>query len=467
VTASAKPFIDWATPKCDGVADAVAAGRALRSRASRRGQAAWRPGSDRPDPVAILQQSDEGRLVDLLPIRYRRMLVNPFTFYRGAAAIMASDLASLPVSGIRTQICGDGHLLNFGGFGTPENRFVFDVNDFDETTLGAWEWDVKRLVTSVIIAARHLKLAPSESRTAALQCIRAYRERVRGYAVMKVLEVWYDRLSEARLNEIVSSARTRRQYHASIRKAKAETRAHEFPSFVREISGAVKIVDNPPLLYHPKDAAPFFEMVRAAFTAYRETLSHDLGALFDRFTLRDAAYKVVGVGSVGTRCLIALFTAADDDPLVLQMKEARPSVFETYAGAPPFDCQGERVVTGQRALQAASDLFVGFAKASDGHDYYVRQLRDMKTSEDVDDMSAIDLADYADFCGWCLARAHSKASGSAAMIAGYLGRSTAFDEAVVQFAESYANQNERDYDALVDAVQKGKVKAAALQPKSG
>jgi uncharacterized protein (DUF2252 family) len=461
VTESARPSIAWvAPPASDSVADAVDAGRALRSRASRRGQAVWRPGTDRPDPVAILQQSDEGRLVDLLPIRYGRMLVSPFTFYRGGAAIMASDLASLPVSGIRTQICGDGHLMNFGGFGTAENRFVFDVNDFDETTLGAWEWDVKRFVTSAIIAGRHLKLQQSESRTAALQCIRTYRERIRGYAAMKVLEVWYDRLDEGRLNEIVSSARARRQYHASIKKAKTETRAHEFPSFTRETGGAVKIADDPPLLYHPKDLAPFLEMVRATFTAYREQLSQDLRALFDRFTLRDAAYKVVGVGSVGTRCLIALFTAAQEDALVLQMKEARQSVFETYAGAPAFGFQGERVVTGQRSLQAASDLFLGFAKASDGHDYYIRQLRDMKTSADIDDMSAVDLADYVDFCGWALARAHAKASGSAAMIAGYLGRSTAFDEAVVEFAESYANQNERDYEALVDAVQKGRVKAS-------
>lgn len=402
-----------------------------------------------------------GRLEDLLPIRYGRMLASPFTFYRGAAAIMASDLASLPVSGIRTQVCGDGHLLNFGGFGTPENRLVFDVNDFDETTLGAWEWDAKRLVTSVVIAGRHLKLPPSDTRAAALRCSRAYREKIRSYAAMKVLDVWYDRLDEARMNEILRSAEERRQYHASIKKAKAQTRAHQFPRFARDAGGTVKIVDEPPLLYHPEDVAPFLEMVRTTFDAYRLELSEDVRTLFDRFTLRDAAYKVVGVGSVGTRCLVALFTAADEDPLVLQMKEARASVFETYAGAPAFACQGERVVTGQRALQAASDLFLGFAKASDGHDYYIRQLRDMKTSPDVDDMSAVALQDYADFCGWALARAHAKASGSAAMIGGYLGRSTAFDEAIVEFAEAYANQNERDYNALVEAVRDGKVKAKA------
>ncbi|MGB8966965.1 MAG: DUF2252 domain-containing protein [Candidatus Cybelea sp.] len=465
MTTPAGPSIDWAKPPASNSAAGLDAGRALRSRASRRGQSTWRPGPDRRNPVEILQQSDEGRLADLLPIRYGRMLVNPFTFYRGAAAIMASDLSSLPVSGIRTQICGDGHLLNFGGFGTPENRFVFDVNDFDETTLGAWEWDVKRLVTSVIVAGRHLRLQASESRAAALRCIRSYREKIRDYAAMKVLEVWYDRLDESRMTDIVRSAEERRQYHASIKKAKVETRAHQFPRFARDFGGAVKIVDDLPLLYHPTDAAPFLEMVRATFTAYRATLPDDLRTLFDRFTLRDAAYKVVGVGSVGTRCLVALFTAADEDPLVLQMKEARASVFESYAGAPAFECQGERVMIGQRALQAASDLFLGFARASDGHDYYIRQLRDMKTSADVDDMSAAALADYADFCGWALARAHSKASGSAAMIAGYLGRSTAFDEAIVEFAEAYATQNERDYDALVDAVRNGKVKANTTAAK--
>jgi uncharacterized protein (DUF2252 family) len=466
VVATAAPSINWATPPAsNSVAEAVDAGRALRSRASRRSQATWRPGSDRPDPIEILQQNDAGRLVDLLPIRYGRMLASPFTFYRGAAAIMASDLAPLPISGIRTQICGDGHLLNFGGFGTPEREFVFDVNDFDETTLGAWEWDLKRLVTSVIIAGRHLRLQASDTQAAAVECAAAYREHVRSYATMRVMEVWYARLDEKRLAEIVRSAEERRQYHASIKKAKTESRSHAFPRFAQNAHGSLAIVDEPPLLYHPNDAAPFIEMVRGTFDAYRATLPDDRRALFDRFALRDAAYKVVGVGSVGTRCLIALFTAADDDPLVLQMKEARASVFETYADAPKYDCEGERVVTGQRSLQAASDVFLGFAKASDGHDYYIRQLRDMKTSADVDDMSAIALQDYARFCGWALARAHAKASGSAAMIAGYLGRSSAFDEAIVEFGQAYATQNERDYDVLVDAVRNGKVKADTTATK--
>jgi len=387
------------------------------------------------------------------------MLQNPFTFYRGAAAIMACDLACCPVSGIRAQICGDCHLLNFGGFGTPENRFVFDVNDFDETTLGAWEWDIKRLVTSVIIAAQHLSFHQSDIRASALQCVRAYREQIRNYATMGVLDVWYARLDESKLAAIVCSARERRQYAAAIKKAKSDSRDHAFPRLAADVHGDVKIVDAPPLLYHPPNVKPFLEMVARTFAAYRETLPEDRKVLFDRFTLRDAAYKIVGVGSVGTRCLIAFFTDARDDSLLLQMKEARRSVFETYAGAPADQSHGERVVTGQRALQAASDLFLGFARADDGHDYYIRQSRDMKTSADVDHMSARALRDYAEFCGWALARAHAKASGCAAMVAGYIGRSSVFDEAILEFAQAYATQNERDYEMLVDAVRRGQVNA--------
>jgi uncharacterized protein (DUF2252 family) len=447
----------WAEPpRSDEVDAALEAGKKLRARTARHAQAGHEKRSSRRDPVEVLHQSDAGRVPDLLPIRYRRMLENPFTFYRGAAAIMASDLSTAQISGIRTQICGDCHLLNFGGFGTPENRFVFDVNDFDETTLGAWEWDVKRLVTSVIIAGQHLRLQPSEIRVAASRCLETYRTKIRSFATMPVLAVWYARLDEARLADLVSSAEERRQYAASIKKAKSESRAHAFPR-VAENCGDAKIVDEPPLLYHPKNAETFMGMVRSAFDAYRRTLSIERQALFDRFQFLDAAYKVVGVGSVGTRCLVALFAADEDDTLMLQMKEARPSVFETYAGAPSYASQGERVVTGQCALQAASDLFLGYATATDGHDYYVRQLRDMKTSADVDHMSAPALEDYADFCGWGLARAHSKASGRAAMIAGYLGRSTSFDDAIVEFSERYACQNERDYELLVDAVRSGKI----------
>ncbi|HVN70200.1 MAG TPA: DUF2252 domain-containing protein [Candidatus Binatia bacterium] len=452
-------MVDWAKPPGRSTEEAAKAGKALRSRLTRQDQGEWRPWPGRPDPVEVLQRSDAGRLADLLPIRYGRMIESPFTFYRGAAAIMASDLAAARVSGIRAQICGDAHLLNFGGFGTPESRFVFDVNDFDETTLGAWEWDVKRLVTSVVIAGRHLGLEPSDVRAATLECACGYRERIRAFATMPVLEVWYARLDEAKLAEIVGSAQERREYAASIKKAKSESRAHAFPRMAEDVGGDLRIVDDPPLLYHPKETAGFLGMVSTTFAAYRTTLHDDRKRLFDRFALQDAAYKVVGVGSVGTRCLVALFQAGENDAIVLQMKEARASVFQTYADAPEWKNEGDRVVTGQRALQSASDLFLGYGRANDGHDYYIRQLRDMKTSADIDDMSAQALQDYAQFCGWALARAHAKASGCAATIAGYLGRSSAFDDAMLEFAESYAAQNDRDYDALVEAVRAGRVTA--------
>ena len=440
----------------------MAAGKALRARVARHAQAHWRAPAGRPDPIEVLRQSDDGRLTDLLPIRYGRMLQSPFAFYRGAAAIMASDLAAFPVSGIRTQVCGDCHLMNFGGFGTPEGRFVFDVNDFDETIPGAWEWDLKRLATSVVIAGRHLNFRVSETDAATMDAVRTYREQIRAYAAMHVLDVWYARLDESQLARIVDSAEERRQYAAAIKKAKSETRAHAFPRFASTDGTGTVIVDEPPLLYHPEDVTAFVDTVRVAFECYRETLPEDRQSLFDRFRLLDAAYKVVGVGSVGTRCLVAFFVARNDDSLVLQMKEARASVFDPYAGAPPYDSQGLRVVTGQRALQAASDLFLGWTVGRDGHDYYVRQLRDMKTSADVDHMSPVALSDYAEFCGWALARAHSKASGSAAMIAGYLGRSAAFDEAMLGFAHAYAAQNKADYDALVEAVRAGRLTAATV-----
>jgi uncharacterized protein (DUF2252 family) len=389
------------------------------------------------------------------------MVQNPFTFYRGAAALMASDLAMLPVSGIRTRICGDAHLLNFGGFGTPEGRWIFDVNDFDETTLGAWEWDVKRLITSVVIAGRYLKLRGSAIRAAAARCARSYRTRIGEYATMHVLPVWYARLDEKQLLRILRSAQERRELVASIKTARSDTGGHGVPHFAPDAAGVPRIVDEPPFLYHPDDSAGFMQMVSAAFNKYAATLTEDRRTLFERFRLLDAAYKVVGVGSVGTRCLVALFAAREpDDLLVLQMKEARESVYQTYAGAPHFQSEGDRVVVGERALQAASDLFLGYATADDGHDYYVRQLRDMKTSADVDHMSGVELSDYAEFCGWALARSHAKASGSAGMIAGYLGRSVAFDTAVLEFADEYANQNERDYEALVDAVHKGKIQVS-------
>ena len=448
-------------PEGRELVDRLAAGKAARARAPRSAHAHWQPGPERSDPVDVLQEDDATRLPQLVPVRYARMVPSPFTFYRGAAAIMARDLATTPFSGIRTQICGDCHLLNFGAFGTPERNYVFDVNDFDETIWGPWEFDVKRLATSFVIAGRHLALRPGEIEAAALACLRSYRERTFEYASRHVLDVWYARLDEVALAQAVRSAQERRRLGDAPGKARAATSVHLFPRITDPEHGRRHIVDQPPQVFHPPDAEAFLEMVRATFARYRDSLPEALRALLDRFRLVDAAYKVVGVGSVGTRCMIGLFLADEDDPLILQVKEARRSVHEAFVGDCGFRDEGERVVVGQRLMQAASDVFLGWARDDEGHDYYFRQLRDLKTSANVDRMTAEDLRDYAIICGWALARAHAKAGGEAAMIAGYLGRGDVFDRAVVAFAHGYADQNERDYAALQAAVKAGRITVAS------
>ncbi len=448
-------------PDSRELVDRLAAGKAARLHAPRSAHAHWKPAADRFDPIDVLQADDATRLSSLLPVRYARMLPSPFTFYRGAAAIMARDLAQTPVSGIRTQICGDCHLLNFGAFGTPERNYVFDVNDFDETICGPWEFDVKRLATSFVIAGRYLELRPGECEAAALAALRSYRERTFEYAGRHVLDVWYARLDEAALARVVHSAQERRRLGDAPSKARTATSAHLFPRITDAEDGRRRIVDQLPQLFHPPDAGAFMEMVRGTFARYRESLPEERRALLDRFRLVDAAYKVVGVGRVGTRVLIALFLADEDDPLVLQVKEARRSVHEPFVGDCGFAGLGERVVVGQRLMQAASDLFLGWSRDDDGHDFYFRQLRDLKTSANIDRMTADDLADYALICGWALARSHARAGGWAAMIAGYLGPGDAFDRAVVSFAHDYADQNERDYAALLAAVKAGRVSVAS------
>jgi uncharacterized protein (DUF2252 family) len=383
------------------------------------------------------------------------MAESPFTFYRGAASIMASDLQSTPHSGIRTQISGDAHLLNFGAYASPERRYVFDLNDFDETIGGgAWEWDLKRLTTSVYVAARHLSLTAGEADDAVRACARSYRERMARFGRMRVLDIWYARIDEALLAAAVRSAKRRR---SSALERPSETAAHLFPTLATGGDGQPRIVDNPPLVFHPPDDGAFLADVRAAFANYHRSLAIERRALFERFGFADAAYKVVGVGSVGTRCYVSLLLAATDDPLFLQLKEARASVYERYVRPSPFADHGERVVAGQRLMQATSDVFLGWARASDGRTYYVRQLRDLKTSADVDHMRPGELNRYGVLCGWALARAHAKAGGEPAKISGYLGRTGVFDEALVAFARDYAGQNERDYEALLAAVKSGRV----------
>jgi uncharacterized protein (DUF2252 family) len=440
------------------------AGKAARERAARSAHAAWEPGEHRPDPVALLQNDDEGRLPQLLPIRYFRMLQSPFTFYRGAASIMACDLQCTPASGIATQIGGDAHLLNFGAFGTPERRFVFDVNDFDETTTGAWEWDIKRLATSVEIAARHLKLRARDARDAVLACAASYRTRMHEFADKTVLDTWYARIDETVLADIVRGADARKRANGASDAKERQADAHAFPAVARAGDGTAAIVDTVPKVFHPANEPQYEPTIRGLFEAYAKTLPEERRRLFARYRFVDAAYKVVGVGSVGTRCSVALFVAGAGDELWLQVKEARASVYERYAESTPFADHGDRVVTGQRLMQSASDVFLGYARGDDGRAFYVRQLRDMKTSPNVDRMTANDLLRYAEVCAWALARAHARASGAPAAIAGYLGRGDAFDQALAAFADAYADQNEADYAALQAAHADGRI---AANPNGG
>jgi uncharacterized protein (DUF2252 family) len=384
------------------------------------------------------------------------MMQSPFAFYRGAAAIMASDLARTPTSGVRVQACGDCHLMNFGGFGTPERRIIFDINDFDETLPAPWEWDLKRLATSFVLAGRNNRLKEVESRKAALRCVQSYRERMHGYAEMGVLEIWYQRMDN--MVALIKRRKWKKIVQRQINKASSRTVAEdEFPKLASVKNGEVRIKDNPPLIFHPKEvgAAESDRLVKEAFRCYRETLPDDLKALVDRYEVKDVAIKVVGVGSVGTRCAILLMMAGDEDPLFLQVKEVHASVLEPYAGKSVYPNCGQRVVAGQRLMQAASDMFLGWTEQWGRH-FYVRQLRDIKIEPLVEIFDSRALVDYGEWCGWALARAHAK-SGDAAMISGYLGNSSRFDDAVSNFAMAYADQNERDYQVLLEAICAGKI----------
>lgn len=400
-------------------------------------------------------------MAELVPIRYGRMLQSPFAFYRGAAAIMAADLAHTPATGLWVQACGDCHLLNFGGFATPERRIIFDLNDFDETLPGPWEWDIKRLVASFVIASRNNKLKRAEGQAAARSCARSYRKWMRRYAEMHPLELWYCRIDAetavASLTDKASIGRLKRR----IEKAeKQNVPEHDFPKLVTVNGGMPRISDNPPLIFHPRDteSAAFRKNAQHSFTKYRETLPDERRLLLDRFTVVDVAQKVVGVGSVGTWCGVLLMMTGDEAPLFLQVKEARRSVLEPHAGPSIYANRGQRVVVGQRLMQSASDMFLGWTEGAAGHHFYLRQLRDMKIKPLVEVFNGVIMAEYASLCGWALARAHAR-SGDAATIAGYLGSNGAFDDAIAAFGESYADQNESDYEALKAAVESGRIEA--------
>jgi uncharacterized protein (DUF2252 family) len=438
----------------------VAAGKALRDKLPREQLGLWNGAKGRPDPIDLLHKSDAGRIKDLIAIRYGRMLPSPFTFYRGAAAVMAADLARRPATALKVQACGDCHLLNFGGFATPERSIIFDINDFDETSPAPWEWDVKRLVASILLAARSNGLSDNQGHDCAVNCASKYREHMREFSRMDPLRVWY---AETTASDFIESLPKNLQ--KSVRKRIAKAAAHsgsefDFPKLAGSVGGQIRITDQPPLIFHPDiastaDAATVLdELVRA----YRESLPDDRRMLVDRYRLVDVAIKVVGVGSVGRRCWIALMMSEGNEPLFLQFKEAVKSVLEPYAGRSVYAHHGQRVVMGQRLMQPASDIFLGWTTALNGRHFYVRQLRDAKIKPLVETFNAEMLDLYGQACGWVLARAHAKASEIAATISGYLGSSSdAFDAAMGKFALAYADQAERDHAALKAAVRKGRV----------
>ena len=440
--------------------DLVAAGKRLRDTVPRAGQGEWKRPKDRRDPLEILQASDEGRQIDLLPIRYGRMLQSPFTFYRGAAAVMAADLAGTPATGVHVQACGDCHLLNFGGFATPERRINFDINDFDETLPAPWEWDLKRLVASFVLAARSNGLSDAAGRDAAQAAARSYRERLREVAEMSPLEAWYTKIGLEELLSLTDDPQIRKRVQRRVEAAQDERSADvDFPKLAEMVGGQVQIKDQPPLIFHPDlaRAEGFREAVDKAFASYRDTLSDDRKALLDRYRLVDVAMKVVGIGSVGRYCSIGLLMSSSNQPLFLQFKEAVPSVLEPHVGKSGYGHAGQRVVQGQRLMQSSSDIFLGWATGLRGNDLYVRQLRDAKIKPLVETFDRRMLVLFGKVCGWALARAHGRASHPW-LIAGYLGTSEAFDEAMAKFAVAYADQTERDHGLLKAAVAAGRIK---------
>ena len=442
-----------------------ARGKALRDRVPRASQAGWKAQQGRRDPVALLCDSNAGRVEDLIPIRFGRMSASPFAFFRGSAALMAADLATTPTSGIRVQACGDAHLMNFGGFATPERNVIFDVNDLDETLPALFEWDLKRLAASVVIAARFLKLPDSDAARVTTDLVREYRERMADSASMRALDVWYDRIDmqkcEDRAGDPATVQAARKRIAARVEEARRKTVPdHLYPKLVAMEGTRPRIKDDPPLIFHPTEAAApgLASGYSAAIAAYRESLPEHTRTLFDRFRFFDLAFKVVGVGSVGTSCTVCLFMAADDDPLFLQVKEARATVLEPNAGKSLHPNHGQRVVVGQRIMQAATDVFLGWSRGLNGRDVYVRQLRDMKMSAVIEDCDTKMLRNYARMCAHALARAHAR-SGDAAVIAGYMGSGQTFDDAIGEFAVEYADQNSKDYRAFTHAIRDKQIEA--------
>jgi len=466
-TAESGTAVERATPE-----ERAAAGKAARIKVPRSSHGDWEPAKKRPDPIKLLEQQAATREPSLVPIRYGRMVASPFAFYRGAAGLLASDLARSPHSGIRVQLCGDAHLSNFGGFASPDRELVFDLNDFDETLPGPWEWDVKRLAASVEVAARARNFEQKERRRIVRGAVEAYRIAMRRFAGMTTLDTWYSRISARELKEEFGSQLGRvqvRKFERVVAKGKTKDSARAYNKLAVNVNGDTRISADPPLITPIEDLLPDAEArylddnMRGLIEQYAETLPDDRRKLLSRFHYVHAARKVVGVGSVGTRAWVLLMLGGDSgDPLFLQAKEAQQSVLAPYLGESEYANQGRRVVEGQRLMQAASDIFLGWIHVTgiDGapRDFYLRQLWDWKTSADIETMVPSGMAAYARLCGWTLARAHAR-SGDAVAIGAYLGGGASFDKALARFADAYADQNERDHRALMDAIEDGRVEA--------
>ena len=480
----ASKSIETAPPRATQSPDErAAAGKAARSAVPRSSHGQWEPPANRRDPVDVLEDEARSRIPELIPIRYGRMLASPFTFCRGGAAIMAMDLADTPTTGFRVQLCGDAHLANFGVFAAPDRRLVWDLNDFDETLPGPWEWDVKRLAASLAVAGRDRGFTAQDIRTVVRSAARAYREAMRDFAAMRNLEVWYARLDVDRIvTDLAKVAPSRdvKQARKGAAKARKRDSLKAFDRLVRIDDGDPRIVSDPPLLVPVRELASedqsedLQKRLRELLRGYRASLTEARRHLLDTYRLVDMAHKVVGVGSVGTQCWVALMMGRDGaDPLFLQVKQAEASVLEPHAGPSEFENHGERVVQGQWLMQAASDILLGWlgTGGSDGRErhFYVRQLWDGKASVEVEALPPEGLAIYARVCGWTLARAHAR-SGDRIAIAAYLGKGDVFDHAITRFAERYAGQNELDYRAVSDAVEAGRIAAGsdvieALRPR--
>jgi uncharacterized protein (DUF2252 family) len=449
-------------------------GKEARAAVPRDSHAVFDPPATRPDPLALLEEQAKSRVPELVPIRWGRMMVSPFTFYRGAALPMASDLATTPVSGLAVQACGDAHLSNFGIFGSAERHLVFDVNDFDETLPGPWEWDVKRLAASLEVAGRGNGFGGKDRREIVTAAVARYRQAIRSFAGMTNLDVWY---AHADLDDLRAEfdselkARQRKMVDQGMAKARTRDSMQEVAKLTHLVDGQPRIIADPPLLVpvidllaKQEDFATFEAQIKDLIAKYRRTLETDRRFLLEQYQFADMARKVVGVGSVGTRCWIILMLGRDDsDPLFLQVKEAEASVLSRFVGASKYTNMGQRVVAGQRLMQASSDIFLGWQRAAAGldgkqRDFYVRQLRDWKYSINIEALIPRGMRIYGELCGWTLARAHAR-SGDRIAIAAYLGRSDVFDKAITQFAAAYANQTERDHQSLVDAVASGRITA--------